>query len=226
MHPKKVQDVANWIGEAYNSKLAKYRRLLVMSGPTGAAKTATLRVLAKELDIDILEYRNSGNLEFANDDCKFRSRRFSGQADLVDMTARISLVDHFTSFLSRAGMAPALDLVPDPEYHRQESAHSRAETTAFATTHSKRLILLEDLPNTSHHPTKLALRSALQQYLASPRVTCPLVLIVSEALARPGTGAETDSTSRDASFRRDESVDARSVCGVDVLHAPGCREIP
>lgn len=72
VHPKKVQDVANWVGEAYNSKLAKYRRLLVMSGPTGAAKTATLRVLAKELDIDILEYRNSGNLEFANDDCKFQ----------------------------------------------------------------------------------------------------------------------------------------------------------
>lgn len=87
------------------------------------------------------------------------------------------------------------------------------------------MILLEDLPNTSHYPTKLALRSALLQYLASPRVNCPLVLIVSEALARPGAGAEADSLSRESSFRRDESVDARSVCGIEVLHSPGCREI-
>ena len=67
--------MANWIGEAYNPKLAKYRRLLVMSGPAGAAKTATLRVLAEENDIDILEYRNTGNLEFANDDCESERAR-------------------------------------------------------------------------------------------------------------------------------------------------------
>lgn len=68
MHPKKVNDVAGWLDEAYNPRLAKYRRLLVMSGPSGAAKTATLRVLAEELDIDILEYRNGSNFTFASDD--------------------------------------------------------------------------------------------------------------------------------------------------------------
>ena len=38
VHPKKVTDVFNWLQEAYNPKLAKYRRLLVLSGPSGAAK--------------------------------------------------------------------------------------------------------------------------------------------------------------------------------------------
>lgn len=71
MHPKKVTDVANWLTEAYNPKLAKYRRLLVLSGPSGAAKTATLRILADEFDIDILEYRNGSNLSFAVDDCEY-----------------------------------------------------------------------------------------------------------------------------------------------------------
>lgn len=66
-----MQDVANWLEEAYNPKLAKYRRILVMSGPSGAAKTATLRILADESDIDILEYRNGSNLAFAGDFCAF-----------------------------------------------------------------------------------------------------------------------------------------------------------
>ena len=71
VHPKKVTDVAGWLTEAYNPKLAKYRRLLVLSGPSGAAKTATLRILAEEFDIDILEYRNGSNLSFAVDDCEY-----------------------------------------------------------------------------------------------------------------------------------------------------------
>lgn len=136
------------------------------------------------------------------------------------------MVQQFTSFLARAGMAPALDLGPDPTLPPPASSSNSSSTTAATlptSARSKRLILLEDLPNTSHYPTKLALRSALQQYLASPRVTCPLVVIVSEALGRPGVGMEAESTTGEN--RRGESVDARSVCGVEVLQAPGCREI-
>ncbi|ORY88337.1 Rad17 cell cycle checkpoint protein-domain-containing protein [Leucosporidium creatinivorum] len=206
VHPKKVNDVAGWLDEAYNPRLSKYRRLLVMSGPSGAAKTATLKILADELDIDILEYRNGSNFTFASDD------------------SRDSMVEQFTSFLARAGMAPALELGPDPSLPPPPSSSSSSSSAPLPpSTRSKRLILLEDLPNTSHYPTKLALRSALQQYLASPRVTCPLVVIVSEALARPGVGLDAESTSGEG--RRGESVDARSVCGIDVLQAPGCREI-
>jgi cell cycle checkpoint protein len=77
VHPKKVKDVAGWLDEAYNPRLSKYRRLLVMSGPSGAAKTATLRVLADELDIDMLEYRNGSNFTFASDDSEFQSLSLS-----------------------------------------------------------------------------------------------------------------------------------------------------
>lgn len=135
------------------------------------------------------------------------------------------MVEQFTSFLARAGMAPALELGPDPSLLPPPSSSSSSSSSAPLppSESSKRLILLEDLPNTSHYPTKLALRSALQQYLASPRVTCPLVVIISEALARPGVGLEAESTSGEN--RRGESVDARSVCGIEVLQAPGCREI-
>ncbi|KAL8292578.1 hypothetical protein RQP46_001190 [Phenoliferia psychrophenolica] len=209
VHAKKVQDVANWLDEAYNPKLAKYRRILVMSGPSGAAKTATLRILAEENDIELVEYRNGNNLSFAGD------------------YSRESMVNQFHNFLSRAGMAPALELCGDPDVPLSipstSSSASQLPTTPTTKPGGKRLILIEDLPNTSHYQTKLAFRSALQQYLASPRVTCPMVVIVSEALSRPGVGEGAESTNGDG--RMDESVDARSVCGIDVLQAPGCREI-
>ncbi|KAM0750463.1 Rad17-domain-containing protein [Meredithblackwellia eburnea MCA 4105] len=203
VHPKKVLDVEHWFQEAFDSKLGKYRRLLVLSGPSGSAKTATLRVLAKELDVDILEYRNPANFSFAGE------------------TQRESLVDHFIHFLSRAGMAPALELVSDSLVASTSS--SKPSFPPPSQKDQKRLILMEDLPNISHYPTKLAFRSALQQYLASPRVTCPLVVIVSEALSRPGVAEGGESTT---GFNRlEESVDARSVCGIEVLQAAGCREI-
>lgn len=136
------------------------------------------------------------------------------------------MVNRFTNFLSRAGMAPALDFGPDPDEPSSQTQSSATPTPSNPIPTSKRarrLVLLEDLPNTSHYPTKLALRSALQQYLASPRVTCPLVVIISEALSRPGVGPESESMSGES--RRGESIDSRSVCGLEVLEKPGCREI-
>ena len=75
IHKKKAADVQNWLSEALeNPKLAKYRvryasiarrlslmshqRILVLTGPAGSAKTATLRVLSKEMDFDIQEYKS------------------------------------------------------------------------------------------------------------------------------------------------------------------------
>jgi len=138
----------------------------------------------------------------------------------------------FASFLSRAGMAPALDFGPDPSDPSASSSStspSSSSSTPSAPTNpsSRRLLLIEDLPNVSHYTTKLALRSALAQYLSSPRVTAPLVLIVSEALARPGDDEAGGGGGGwlSGNGRRGESVDARGVCGVEVLEHPACREI-
>ena len=37
------------------------QRLLVLTGPAGSAKTATLRVLAREMDFDVVEYKDNTN---------------------------------------------------------------------------------------------------------------------------------------------------------------------
>lgn len=40
---------------------ATTQRLLVLTGPAGSAKTTTLRVLAREMDFDIVEYKENMN---------------------------------------------------------------------------------------------------------------------------------------------------------------------
>jgi cell cycle checkpoint protein len=37
------------------------QRLLVLTGPAGAAKTTTLRVLAREMEFEIVEYKDTTN---------------------------------------------------------------------------------------------------------------------------------------------------------------------
>lgn len=145
-------------------------------------------------------------------------------------TDRESLVHRFTSFLARAGMAPALDFGPEP-VPSTSKAQPPARKSFFPppppppAARGRRLVLLEDLPNVSHWPTKLALRSAVQQYLSSPRVTAPLVIVISEALARPGDESGGGAGWLSGNGRRGESIDARGVLGVEILTHPACREI-
>ena len=88
MHRKKVEDVRRWLVEAFDNSptavLSKYRvriaifwsshifmnlfqRILALTGNAGTGKTATLQVLAREMDFDILEWRNSPDDNFSWD---------------------------------------------------------------------------------------------------------------------------------------------------------------
>ncbi|TEB29646.1 Rad17-domain-containing protein [Coprinellus micaceus] len=63
VHVRKVEDVRRWLQDAFeggpSGKLKKYRRILALTGPAGTGKTATLKVLSKELGFEIIEWRNS-----------------------------------------------------------------------------------------------------------------------------------------------------------------------
>ncbi|KAI9509328.1 Rad17-domain-containing protein [Russula earlei] len=88
VHKRKVDDVHRWLVEAFSGKgrSSKHRRLLVLTGPAGSAKTATLHVLAREMDFEIVEYKNV-----------VTTTQYSAFAD------ERSTSDAFANFLTRAG---------------------------------------------------------------------------------------------------------------------------
>ncbi|KAL1747170.1 Rad17 cell cycle checkpoint protein-domain-containing protein [Schizophyllum fasciatum] len=59
VHIKKVESVRRFFKEALEGdRLRRYRRILVLTGPAGTGKTSTVRVLAREMGFDIMEWRN------------------------------------------------------------------------------------------------------------------------------------------------------------------------
>ncbi|TFY76664.1 hypothetical protein EWM64_g7350, partial [Hericium alpestre] len=149
VHKRKVSDVRRWLLDAYEGgKLTKYRRLLVLSGPAGSGKTATLRVLARELGLNILEWRNGMS------SAAFEGAANSESEDAIwDGTPYESAMDKFEAFLARAGsyrsVFSSLEPMPTP-----------TPTPSSSTPVQRRLILLEDLPNILHPPTRARFHAA------------------------------------------------------------------
>lgn len=49
------------------------QRILALTGPAGTAKTTTIRILAREMGFEILEWRNAMSERFSNDSTYFQS---------------------------------------------------------------------------------------------------------------------------------------------------------
>ncbi|KAJ7064870.1 Rad17 cell cycle checkpoint protein-domain-containing protein [Mycena amicta] len=105
IHPKKVEDVRRWLDEALvggpTGKLRKYRRILALTGLAGTGKTATIRVLAKELDCEVLEWRNSMGGSITSD---FKDDQ-------------LSLFSKFENFLERASTCNTVFSGPSSSQH-------------------------------------------------------------------------------------------------------------
>lgn len=56
VHKKKIQEVENWLVESMAGM--KGRRFLLLSGPSGCGKSATIRILAKEAGLNLMEWIN------------------------------------------------------------------------------------------------------------------------------------------------------------------------
>ncbi|THH14857.1 hypothetical protein EW146_g5546 [Bondarzewia mesenterica] len=183
VHKRKVEDVRRWLVESVGSgKLEKYRRLLVLTGPAGSAKTATIRVLARELGIEILEWRNSPNVP--------SSSEFPGGGDdaYSDYDYE-SAMDKFEAFLARAGSYRSLFApVANPIPSQSLPSASQSATTA---TGNHQLILLEDLPNVLHPAIRERFHGALRVHIESVQEgVAPVVVVLSDAGLRGENGEE------------------------------------
>ncbi|KAL7416899.1 Rad17 cell cycle checkpoint protein-domain-containing protein [Mrakia frigida] len=201
VHKKKVKEVQDWLNEAFPpvndstdgappSKLLKYRRILALSGPSGVGKTATIKALASEMGLEVLEWVEGAE-----------------EHGIGGSFGAESLISRFTSFLSRAS-APSLSF----------SSKSASSSSHQPTT--RKLLLLDDLPNISHSGTRQAFQAALLEFATfwTPS-SSPLVVVVTD----PGDGGKAGESWMD--HRRDDGWDLRAVLGLELSEGPYTRVV-
>ncbi|KAK7029736.1 Rad17-domain-containing protein [Favolaschia claudopus] len=226
VHVKKVQDVRRWLDEALvggpSGKLRKYRRILALTGPAGTAKTATMRVLAREMQCELLEWRNAmgeSSSVLLDED---RQLPGSGYAQTYDSDQE-GLFSKFEAFLTRASTCQTIftDNERDPKLSSSQSSSSSRTTP----TRNRQIILLEDLPNILHANTQSRFHAALQAIVTAQLVDpIPIVIIVSDAGLR-GEASDERLASGSWGKGRDGVLDVRTIIPKDLLHGPYVTQI-
>ena len=177
IHSKKVAEVSTWLRSVYEGRSKK--RVLVLKGPAGCGKTATLEALAQEGGWEILEWVNpmggGGGLEGAADSARWKLTTNTGEG----------FANMFEDWLFRGGTWNCLEL----------SSSSSVTGSTLPGSNRRQLLLIEDLPNISHLGTLSSFRTAIRSYLALPspqpgssnKPVPPLVIIVSEISENVGS---------------------------------------
>ncbi|EAU86703.2 hypothetical protein CC1G_06464 [Coprinopsis cinerea okayama7 len=169
VHVRKVEDVRRWLKEAYeggpSGKLKKYRRILTLTGPAGTGKTSTIKILAKELDFEIVEWRNAiGEVTSSWGQDSYSTGRYQD----YDSDSE-TLFTKFETFFNRAARCQGL-------------AFSGPSSSSSSSKAKRQLVLLEDLPNILHPKTQSQFHDCLKSLVESPvsDPPVPVVIIISD----------------------------------------------
>lgn len=192
VHKRKVLDVKRWLDEVMSGRLRQ--RVLILKGAAGSGKTTTVRLLARDMKYELLEWRNP-----------------TGNSGLGFVSASAQ----FDEFLGRGGKFGALE-IDGPVQAPSSSAQAALKDK------TKRIILIEEFPNTfSRSSSALAsFRSAILHYVAAntparsvfqqpqQEPITPVIMVISETLLT------TTSASAD-------SFTAHRLLGPEILRHPG-----
>lgn len=197
VHKKKVADVQIWLQEVFSGRGRK--RLLLLKGPAGSGKTTTISLLAKELGIDMHEWKNP-------------TSSVSTTEGFMSATAQ------FEEFVGRAGAFGSLTFDnPSPTGPPLPASNSESRP--------KQLVLVEEFPNTFARASSAvqSFRSSVLNYLAANTLSAtaffsgqadpvqsvtPIVMIISETLLSTNTAAA-------------DSFTAHRLLGPEILTHPG-----
>lgn len=178
----KVTEVRRWLQGVLRRELRQ--RILVLTGPAGSGKTATVEALGKELGYDVLEWRNPSSAIGAEYNPGEDEGAFSnGFAGL------------FEEFLGRAGRYASLELAVDGK-----KVVEATPATDEGNDSRQKVIVIEDFPNmlfSSSSAPLQSFRKALKSFLALPEPPpgtpplSPLVLIITESATCSGPDAFT-----------------------------------
>ncbi|KAM0695754.1 hypothetical protein Q7P36_004236 [Cladosporium allicinum] len=178
VHKRKVSDVRNWLNFAYNGKR---QRVLVLKGAAGTAKTTTVELLAKDMGVQVTEWKNPAGSD-------------------LNSEGSMSASFQFEDFVGRAGRSGGLTLAVSGQEDVGGDHGLATDSTGEHAAESRQLLLIEEFPNTfsKTSPPLQSFRSAIAQYLASGPVTngppTPIVLIISETLLSTSTAAADSFT--------------------------------
>lgn len=210
--------------EQAKDRIRKYRRILVLSGPAGVAKTTTLRLVAKEMGAEIVEWEEgaedwsmSGQIGTT-----YHSYFFPNHDTLtaICQPERESLNNKLVGFLSRNAYQPLSLAVKSstsiPKVSEKETSVV-SPATSSKYTNPPRILLFTSLPNLSHIPTRETFQRALIDYTKSYSATsCPLVIIVPDA----GTSGAAEESWIGADRGGEANWDLRNVLGKDLTANP------
>ncbi|XP_021063826.1 cell cycle checkpoint protein RAD17 [Mus pahari] len=159
VHKKKIEEVETWLkAQVLEVKPKHGGSVLLITGPPGCGKTTTIKILSKELGIQVQEWVNPILPDFQKDDYK----------ELLNLESNFSVVPYqsqiavFNDFLLRATKYSKLQMLGDD------------------LTTDKKIILVEELPNQFYRDSN-ALHEILRKYVQIGR--CPLVFIVSDSVS-------------------------------------------
>jgi cell cycle checkpoint protein len=189
-----------------------------------------VRVLARELDFEILEWKNPIDDNFSRNDYTGQSHTLQlsswhnkshtddSASSTRDSLEYEGLSEKFQSFLLRASRCQnILTMESSSRAHVAESSHSSKSTST--TTSRRQIILLEDLPNILHPRTRDKFHSALEMIVNSPDPNpAPIVIIVSDAGLRGEASDEKRSEGFSGSWGS-EVVDIRTVLPRSLLNS-------
>ncbi|ORX85317.1 P-loop containing nucleoside triphosphate hydrolase protein [Anaeromyces robustus] len=202
VHKKKIEEVRNWLIYNIIKNKTKKPSLLILTGPTGSGKTATLRVLAEELNIEIVEWTNPINtLKISESNQEFN---FDDENKKKIKDNDTTITEKFEHFFISANKYPSLQFEYEPGIRSQESYISDSLTESNSSmslslsssstpnnlnnnnnlkNYKYKIILLEDVPLLTNIHAQKKFHNLIQSYFNSSKSVYSLIFIISEILA-------------------------------------------